>query len=202
MQADGGDNGKGGVAVLERPSKGGVDSYDSVMPSKSTKTGADGSWNSGKSENASTTDENGLLSPEPDDINADIRGQAAVLTDEDGRVLSKEEIKQRYRRPYIRKSVRNNTWDSNSDSDGYATDPVTQIKFPKEVAWDLGHKPGFEFWKHVNSAIARGISRKQFIEECNDPRLYRPELPSSNRSHAGETVKENLYFDIYGGKND
>ena len=84
MQADGGDTGKGGVAVLERPAKGGIDSWGSVMPSKSTKTGGDTGSNIGKSENVSTTDQNGLISPEADDINADIRGQAAVLTDEDG----------------------------------------------------------------------------------------------------------------------
>ena len=25
--------------------------------------------------------------------------------------------------------------------------------------WDMGHKPGYEFWKHQKSAKERGISR-------------------------------------------
>jgi hypothetical protein len=34
--------------------------------------------------------------------------------------------------------------------------------------------------------MERGIDRKQFLNEHNNPEHYRPELPSSNRSHAGE----------------
>ena len=52
--------------------------------------------------------------------------------------------------------------------------------------WDMGHKPGYEFWKHQKSAKERGISRKQFLDEHNNPEHYRPELPSSNRGHRGE----------------
>ena len=64
MQADGGDTSKGGVAVLERPTKGGADSWGNVMASKSTKIGGDEGSNDSKSENVSTTDQNGLISPE------------------------------------------------------------------------------------------------------------------------------------------
>lgn len=56
---------------------------------------------------------------------------------------------------------------------------------PKD-SWDMGHKPGFEFRKHRKSAQERGISRKQFLDEHNNPDHFRPEKPSSNRSHKDE----------------
>jgi len=39
----------------------------------------------------------------------------------------------------------------------------------------MGHKPGYEFKAHQKSAQGH-----------NDPSHYRPEEPSSNRSHKGE----------------
>jgi HNH/ENDO VII superfamily nuclease with conserved GHE residues len=50
----------------------------------------------------------------------------------------------------------------------------------------LGHKPGHEFCKHQDSAEARDVTKKDFLDEYNDPDAYRPELPESNRSHEGE----------------
>ena len=32
----------------------------------------------------------------------------------------------------------------------------------KSESWNIGHKPGFEFRKHKQSAEERGISRKKF----------------------------------------
>jgi len=43
------------------------------------------------------------------------------------------------------------------------------------------------------SAAARGIDPGQFRDEYNDPIHYRPELPSSNRSHT-EELKTGEYF--------
>jgi predicted ribonuclease toxin of YeeF-YezG toxin-antitoxin module len=63
----------------------------------------------------------------------------------------------------------------------------------KDKAWDMGHKPGHEFRKHQKSAANRGIDRKQFLDEHNNPSNYRPELPSSNRSHAVEDMTD-IYF--------
>ena len=59
--------------------------------------------------------------------------------------------------------------------------------------WDMGHKPGYEFKKHQQSALEREIDRKQFLDEHNNPNHYRPELPGPNRSHAGEN-KTGDYF--------
>jgi predicted ribonuclease toxin of YeeF-YezG toxin-antitoxin module len=63
----------------------------------------------------------------------------------------------------------------------------------------MGHKPGFEFRKHQRSAIERKISRKQFLDEHNNPDHYRPELPSSNRGHAGEDMSKD-YFNKFNGR--
>ena len=62
-----------------------------------------------------------------------------------------------------------------------------------EEPWDMGHKPGHEFRKHQQSAADRKITRKQFLDEYNNPNSYRPELPKSNRSHIGED-KTDFYF--------
>jgi hypothetical protein len=40
--------------------------------------------------------------------------------------------------------------------------------------------------------MKRGITREQFIEECNNPDMYRPELPETNSSHAYE-APDNVY---------
>ena len=55
-----------------------------------------------------------------------------------------------------------------------------------EEPWDMGHKLGHGFRKHQQSAADRKITRKQFLDEYNNPNSYRPELPESHRSHIGE----------------
>ena len=65
----------------------------------------------------------------------------------------------------------------------------------KSEPWDMGHKPGFEFRKHKKSAEERGIPRKQFLDEHNNPDHYTPELPSSNRGHKGEDLTDNYFGD-------
>ena len=67
---------------------------------------------------------------------------------------------------------------------------LKQHRSDKDEPWDMGHKPGYEFRKHRDSARRRGIDRKQFLDEHNNPEHYRPELPSSNRSHAGEDATD------------
>lgn len=94
----------------------------------------------------------------------------------------------KYRRGTFRKGVRESVWEkAKTDSpDGIVRDPVTESLMNKAEPWDMGHKPGYEHWKHVKSAEERGLTRKEFLDEFNKPGHYRPELPSSNRSHAGE----------------
>ena len=101
-----------------------------------------------------------------------------------------------YKRPSnYRKGVRNKTWDEAKakSPDGIVRDPKTGKPMNPNEPWDMGHKPGYEFRKHRVSAQERGISRKQFLDEHNDSSHYRPELPSSNRSHHGEDMTD-LYL--------
>lgn len=59
----------------------------------------------------------------------------------------------------------------------------------------MGYKPGYKFRKYQKSAQERGISRKQFLDEQNNPGLYRPELQTFNRSHKGEGLTDNYFGD-------
>lgn len=102
------------------------------------------------------------------------------------RSLIQRAKKDPYRRPKnFRKGVRDKVWQAHKGPDGRVRDPMTGRVLPKN-RWDMGHKPGYEFRKHQASARRRKISRKQFLDEHNNPTHYRPELPSSNRGHAGE----------------
>jgi predicted ribonuclease toxin of YeeF-YezG toxin-antitoxin module len=93
----------------------------------------------------------------------------------------------------FRKGVREKAWEDAKGPDGKVRDPVTNKEMKFDEAWDMGHKPGYEHWKHQESASGRNLSRENFLNEYNDPSKYRPELPLSNRSHAGE-IKTNDYF--------
>lgn len=99
-----------------------------------------------------------------------------------------------YDRPSgFRKGVRDKVWDSAKDADGKVKDPLTGQEMDKSQPWDMGHKPGFEFRKHKESAKEREITRKEFLDEFNEPEHYRPELPSSNRSHKGEDMSDDYF---------
>lgn len=91
-------------------------------------------------------------------------------------------------------SMRAKTWEDNREaSTGQVRDPLTGRFMSKDKDWDMGHRPGHEFRKHRNSAKERGIDGEQFKEEQNNTDNYRPELPSSNRSHKGEDKTSNYF---------
>ncbi len=100
-----------------------------------------------------------------------------------------------YARPKgYRSGIRDSVWKNNIErSTGRVRDPVTGRFISKLNPWDMGHAPGYEFRKLEASAAERGISRAQYLDEYNNPAHYRPELPSSNRSHAGE-LQSDVYF--------
>ena len=109
------------------------------------------------------------------------------------RKLSDSE-KKLYKRPSgYRKNTKETVWDKAKDEQGVVKDPITKKVMDIEEPWDMGHKPGHEFRKHQQSAADRKITRKQFLDEYNNPNSYRPELPESNRSHIGED-KTDFYF--------
>lgn len=101
----------------------------------------------------------------------------------------------KYRRPTgFRKGVRKKSWEKakKKSKDKKVRDPLTKKVMKENEDWDMGHKPGHEFRKHQISAARRGISRKKFIEEHNNPDNYVPELPSSNRGHILEDDSDNF----------
>ncbi|WP_227995031.1 HNH/ENDO VII family nuclease, partial [Oceanobacillus sp. CFH 90083] len=113
-----------------------------------------------------------------------------------GYKLGKGKIDKTYSRPSgYRKGVRDEAWEKAKGADGKVRDPGNGKIMNKEEPWDMGHKPGYEFRKHQKSAQERGVSRKQFLDEHNNSDHYRPELPSTNRSHKGEDLTDNYFGD-------
>ncbi len=112
-----------------------------------------------------------------------------------GNLVKQAKRKISYKRPSgFRKGKRDTVWENAKGEDGFVRDPQTKAIMNKNDAWNMGHKPGYEFRKHAKSAQNRNISRKQFLNEHNTTKHYRPELPSSNRNHFDE-----LGDDIYHG---
>ena len=95
--------------------------------------------------------------------------------------------------PYYRKNAKETVWDKAKDEQGVVKNPITKKVMDIEEPWDMGHKLGHGFRKHQQSAADRKITRKQFLDEYNNPNSYRPELPKSNRSHICED-KTDFYF--------
>ena len=99
-----------------------------------------------------------------------------------------------YTRPSgYRAGVRPQVWDNAREpATGQVRDPVTGRFMSPDQPWDMGHRPGYEFRKHADSAEQRQISREQFLDEHNNPSHYRPELPGPNRSHRGEDASDDF----------
>lgn len=69
-----------------------------------------------------------------------------------------------YQRPAgYRKGVRDKVWENAKGPDGNVRDPLTGEIMDKEQPWDMGHKPGYEYRKHRQSAEERGIDRKSVV---------------------------------------
>lgn len=126
----------------------------------------------------------GALKKELDDV--------AKKIPKDKKTVKAKEKPVSYERPsHFRKGKKDKVWETaKREGDGKVIDPTKQIEIKETDKWDMGHKPGYEFRKHQKSAKERGISRKQFLDEYNNPDHYRPELPSSNRSHKGEDLTD------------
>ncbi|MFZ2899302.1 MAG: DUF4157 domain-containing protein [Saprospiraceae bacterium] len=101
-----------------------------------------------------------------------------------------------YERPSgFRNGIRERVWrNAEAESiDGIVRDPLTGQELSPTDPWQMGHRYGYEFRKHQLSASRRGISRREFLNEHNNPNHYQPELPESNWSHQGE-APDNVYY--------
>jgi RHS repeat-associated protein len=89
------------------------------------------------------------------------------------------------KRPYIRNSTRVQVEKvAPKTADGKFIDPNTGKAI--EGKYDLGHKPGNEFWREKIKATNEGLTQAQFNDRMNNPNYYQIESPSSNRSHLFE----------------
>ena len=99
-----------------------------------------------------------------------------------------------YARPgNFRVGIRNKVWDAAKDAHGRVRDPLTGRFMSFNKPWDMGHREGLEFRKFQTLAQKHSMKRPEFLDHYNNPRIYRPELPSSNRSHWLEN-KTDIYF--------
>jgi hypothetical protein len=115
----------------------------------------------------------------------------------EGEVLDKKTYA---RNSGFRNGVRDDVWDEAVNPEtGLVSDPLSNVVMSKDEPWDMGHRPGMEYWKERDNAIIKWLdtrdytTRKEFLDKMNDPDRYQPELPSSNRSHRGEDASNDFW---------
>ncbi|MCC6983621.1 MAG: HNH/ENDO VII family nuclease [Bauldia sp.] len=94
-----------------------------------------------------------------------------------------------YTRPSgFRVGVRGQVWANAAAAspDGVVRDPLTGAGMSFDDAWHMGHVPGHEFRRLRFQAAQNSLTRREFLDQHNNPLIYRPELPSSNMSHSTE----------------
>ena len=124
---------------------------------------------------------------------------------QDARDKSKQEIEKGEKpysdpnsRPALPPKTIQEVWDNAKGPDGKVRDPNTGEELtwdkskPREGQWDMGHIPGKEYQKLHKDYMDGKITKEEFMKECQNPKNYRPEKPSSNRSHKYEAPKEEL----------
>lgn len=89
------------------------------------------------------------------------------------------------RPPAFTEAERATVWKAAKSVDGKVFSPSSKEIKPGDP-WIMGHKPKYEFRKHVISAAERGISREQFLKECRQLDNYRPETYEDSSSHLYE----------------
>jgi hypothetical protein len=88
-----------------------------------------------------------------------------------------------------RKSVVEKVWENAKDANGKVYDPNTleELQWDRSKTrsrqWDMGHLPGKSYDQLKQRFLNGEISKKQFLDEYNNPANYRPEGQSPNRSH-------------------
>jgi hypothetical protein len=96
-------------------------------------------------------------------------------------------------RPRYEEGLVEEVWNRAKRPDGSVRDPnppyeelhwdPTQNRFDQ---WHMGHTPGNEYRRLVDRYVNGEITWEEFLTEYNNPKNYRPELPSKNLSHEFE----------------
>ena len=95
------------------------------------------------------------------------------------------------RPPYAKGQVEE-VWEAAKDADGRVFDPNTGEELfwdptePRSGQWDMGHIQGKKYSDLHDDYIKGNITKQEFLDKYRDPSNYRPESPSSNRSHKYE----------------
>ncbi|WP_155769582.1 HNH/ENDO VII family nuclease [Mycobacterium asiaticum] len=71
----------------------------------------------------------------------------------------------------------------------YYVDAATGFKYPVNPTAQFGHRPGQEYWRLRDQAIGEGWTRKQFIDEFNQPKHFQIEDAPGNQSHRFEVPR-------------
>ena len=101
-------------------------------------------------------------------------------------------------RPTHRKGVVEAVWNKEFElGDGKVFDPNEtwkELRWDKTRSragqWDMGHRPGEEYWRLKEKYDSGIIDKKEFLRQYNDPGRYRPEDPSANRSRRYEDKRK------------
>ncbi len=95
------------------------------------------------------------------------------------------------KRVTLRKDVKEKVKENQpKNENGEMIDPNTKQPLDPNKT-DVGHKPGEEWRKRKEMHKEKGSTRKEVIEEENNPDLYQLEDRHNNRSHKFEKKKEN-----------
>ena len=97
-----------------------------------------------------------------------------------------DEERETYRRAPLRKGVKEEIWEQSKSGDGQVYDPSTGRPISEDEPWDAGHKPEYKREDAARDAAERKITRKEWIDEQNNPNLYRAERPIPNQEHTAE----------------
>ena len=131
------------------------------------------------------------------------RGISSTLTAEEKEACRAADMKMEYEgsdisKPYTRsrpsygKNQVNEVWENAKDPiTGKVYDPSgVEINWDRSIArrgqWDMGHIPGEKYSDAHQLYMDGVISKEEFLEWYRNPNNYRPELPSTNRSHKYE----------------
>jgi RHS repeat-associated protein len=93
-------------------------------------------------------------------------------------------------RPSYGKNQVNDVWTAAKQKDGKVYDPNTGEELiwntSGKRSWDMGHKPGKEYWRLHKDYMDGKITKEKFLNEYRNSKNYQPESPSSNRSRKYE----------------
>ncbi|QQM67262.1 GH-E family nuclease [Actinomyces weissii] len=102
-------------------------------------------------------------------------------------------------RPSFQKGVVEKVWENaleaaREEGYDYVRDPLTKKRIdwnpgePRKGVWDMGHIPRQQYRDIWRKYINGEMTPQEFRDWYNTPEHYRPELPSSNRSHKAESI--------------